>query len=81
MQQRRRLHSHIVAIIITLIIIFGLPRLPAILGSGLPGWFSLFWLLLAVLALLAHVQRAQLFRRQHGEQVEQEKRYRRRSEM
>ncbi|HBK84740.1 MAG TPA: hypothetical protein DDZ53_01760 [Firmicutes bacterium] len=60
--QYRRI-SHLVAILVTLLVIIGLPRLPAIVGLGLPSWFSFAWLVLAILVLLAHLRRAQLFRR------------------
>ncbi len=59
--QRRRLWSHLAAIMVTLIVVIGLPRLPALIGLGLPSWFSFAWLLFAVVVLLAHLQVAQLF--------------------
>ncbi len=77
---RRRLRSHLVAILVTLLIVIGLPRLPAIFGLGLPSWFSLFWLLLAVLVLLAHLQRAQLLGRRYRTASKQKHKQRRRSE-
>jgi fatty acid desaturase len=74
--QRRRI-SHVVAILVTLIVIVGLPWLPAIFGLGLPSWFSFAWLVLAILVLLAHLRRAQLFTRsQSKSQIKQQKRSR-----
>lgn len=78
---QRRLKSHMVAILVTIVIIVGLPRLPAVFGLGLPSWFSLFWLLLAVLVLLAHLQRAQLLGRGYQPLSRQEKKRRSRSEL
>ncbi|HHW99168.1 MAG TPA: hypothetical protein GX738_06020 [Firmicutes bacterium] len=78
--RRHRLRSHLGAIVVTLIVIIGLPRLPAVVGLGLPSWFSLAWLLFAVLVLLAHVQRAQLFGQRKPMELEQGDRRRSRSE-
>lgn len=61
---QRSVRSHIVAIVVTLIVIIGLPQLPVMLGLGLPSWFSIFWLLLAVLVLMAHLSRARLLGKQ-----------------
>lgn len=65
---QRSVTSHIAAIVVTLMIIVGLPQLPVVFGLGLSSWFSSFWLLLAVLVLLAHLYRARLLGRQHQEQ-------------
>lgn len=70
----QRLMSHLIAIGVTLLVILGLPRLPAVIGLGLPSWFSSVWLVLAILVLLAHLQRAKIIGLgRHKEPGEQEK--------
>ena len=48
---------------VTLLVVYGLSRLPAIFGFNLPGWFTLFWLLLALCVLLAHLEGAHIIGR------------------
>lgn len=76
---QRRFRSHLLAIIVTLVIVMGLPRIPAILGQGLRSWYSVAWLLFAILVLFAHLQRAQLLRRRSQIAAQQARRRRRRS--
>lgn len=78
---QRGVMSHIVAIVVTLIIVVGLPQLPAVFGLGLSSWFSGLWLLLAILVLLAHLYHARLIRRQHQEQPKPEARRTRQKEL
>ncbi|NLY53795.1 MAG: hypothetical protein GX060_04125 [Firmicutes bacterium] len=66
--------SLLLAIVVTLLVILGLPRLPAIFGVGVPSWFSTAWLLLAILVLLSHMHRAEVLGRKRHDQPKRRER-------
>ena len=59
----RPIVSHLAAIFVVLLIIKGLLHLPPLAVKGLPGLYTLVWLVFAVLVLLAHLQQALLLDR------------------
>lgn len=56
----RRFSAHLAAIVLSVIALLGALSLPAVNSFSLPSLFTLFWLSLAVLALLAQMRRAKL---------------------
>lgn len=56
----RPIVSHLAAIFVVILIINGLLHLPPLAAKGLPGLYTLVWLVFAVLVLLAHLQQALL---------------------
>lgn len=56
----KRFTSHLYAIGIAALVMVGMSQLPAVTGWNVRSLFTIAWLLLASLALLAHMRRAKL---------------------